>query len=308
MNAMLNRDKTTHRPIDPADLSTGQIHEYLLSAIAPRPIALVSTKDQEGRVNLSPFSYFNVFGANPPVLIFSPARRVRDNTTKHTLDNVLENPEAIVNIVDFDMVEQMSLSSTEYPRGVNEFEKSGLTQIPGHKMNIPRVGESPVSFECRVQQVIHTGKDGGAGNLVICHILMIHVREDILTDDGRIDPLKLDLVGRMGANWYCRASGDSLFEIPKPVINKGIGVDALPESARWSKVLTGNELGRLGNSPRKPTEEEITTCRVSLEKNDFFRKVSGSVPDELHRLVSRSLMSGEAEKALALVWLADTMK
>lgn len=233
--------------IDPKEVTVGKMHSYLLGAIAPRPIAFASTIDKDGNVNLSPFSFFNCFGANPPLLIFSPARRGRDNTTKHTYENVLEVPEVVINIVNYELVQQMSLASTEYKKGVNEFVKAGLTPIASTKIKPPRVGEAPVSFECKVLQVIPTGLEGGAGNLVICEVVLAHIKDEVLDAEGKIDPFKLDAVARMGGDWYCRANGEALFTVPKPLEKVGIGIDQLPEAIRKSKVLTGNDLGMLAN-------------------------------------------------------------
>lgn len=275
----------------PQDLSTGQLHGCLLTGIAPRPIAFVSTIDSEGNVNLSPFSFFNIFGSNPPLLIFSPARRVRDNTTKHTLDNLHEVGECTVNIVDFAMVEQMSLSSTEYGRGVNEFVKSGLNEVASDLVAAPRVGESPLSMECKVQQIIATGDQGGAGNLVIVEILKVHLRADACGENKLLDADKLDLVGRMGGSYYVRATGDALFEIPKPIRSKGIGVDQLPPHAINSDVLTGNDLGRLGNLASLPTAEMIDTERQLLGNTNDLK--------EIHKTAKSLIESGETERALA---------
>jgi len=290
-------------PVD--SLSTGVLHQYLLTAIAPRPIAFASTMDLDGNVNLSPFSFFNVFGANPPLMIFSPARRVRDNTTKHTLENVKNHPEVVINMVDFAIVEQMSLSSTEYEEGINEFVKSGLTQVDGELVKVPHVGESPICFECKVEQVIETGDEGGAGNLVICRVLNVIVNEGFLDDKGTLDPLKLDLVGRMGKSWYVRASKDALFEIPKPIATKGIGVDQLPLSARNSNVLTGNNLGRLGNMEELPGEEEILQLKKELERKGFFKNNQADLLDVLHTEAQTLLEAGRNREALSILWLAD---
>ena len=212
--------------------------------------------DEDGNVNLSPFSFFNVFSANPPILVFSPARRVRDNTTKHTLDNVLKTKEVVINIVNHAMVQQMSLSSTEYPDGVNEFVKAGFTELASELVKPPRVSESPVQFECKVNEVIALGEEGGAGNLIIAEVIKLHIDESILDSEEKIDPVKIDAVARMGGNWYNR-SKEGMFEVIKPIRTMGIGVDALPESIRNSSVLTGNDLGILGNSEKIPTEEEV---------------------------------------------------
>ena len=302
----MNHDrKSAFYTVDPEKLSTARLHNYLLSSVAPRPIALVSSSDMEGNINLSPFSYFNVFGANPPILIFSPARRVRDNTTKHTLENARANPDVVVNMVDYAMVEQMSLSSTEYAAWVDEFVKSGLTKISSETMQVPRVAESPVAFECRVEQIVETGVEGGAGNLVICRVLRIHIREDLLDKDQEIDPKKLDLVARMGGNWYCRTGMENMFEIPKPVKTHGIGVDQLPNSARNSTILSGNDLGRLGNMPKLPEARQIDQIRVELEKDGLFEIDRQELLIRVHTMVKECLRRGENEKALALLWLAE---
>ncbi|MBX2957344.1 MAG: flavin reductase family protein [Cyclobacteriaceae bacterium] len=238
--------------VDPKEISVPKVHGYLLGAVAPRPIAFASTIDQAGNINLSPFSFFNCFGANPPILVFSPARRGRDNTTKHTYENVLEVPEVVINMVNYSMVQQTSLASTEYPKGVNEFVKAGFTQVPSVKVKPPRVGESLVSFECKVLQVIPTGEQGAAGILVICEVILMHIKDEVLDEEGKIDPFKLDAVARMGSDWYCRANGDSLFRLPQPGNKIGIGFDQLPENIRMSKILTGNDLAMLANTEQIP--------------------------------------------------------
>ncbi|MEP2059321.1 MAG: flavin reductase family protein [Maribacter litoralis] len=287
--------------IDPANISQQELHGYLLSAVAPRPICFASTVDKEGNVNLSPFSYFNLFSVNPPIMIFSPSRRGRDNTTKHTLENVLEVKETVINIVNYDMVEQMSLSSTEYGDGVNEFVKAGLTQVPSDKVNPPRVGEAPVAFECVVDQVIALGDGPGAGNLVLAKVVQIHVKKAFLDAEGKLDTPKLDLVARMGGNWYCRANGDALFEIPKPIRTKGIGVDMLPEAVRNSTVLTGNNLGRLGNLEQLPTKEAIAIIAENAEVKSILN--GGENSTALHKLAQQWLSEDKTEDALALLHL-----
>lgn len=253
------------KSILPAEISTRELHGYLLSAVAPRPIAFASTVDKDGNVNVSPFSFFNVFSANPPILIFSPARRVRDNTTKHTLENVLENKECVINIVTEEIVQQASLASTEYEREVNEFEKAGLTQIPADLVRPPRVLESKVSFECKVNDVMSLGTEGGAGNLVICEVVKIHLHEEVLDDNGRICTERMKLVARMGANWYCKAFGDALFQIPKPLTTLGAGFDKLPKEILESEVLTGNDLAQLANV------EDIPQGAYSTDVHDHAR-------------------------------------
>ena len=235
------------KSIDTSQVSPAESIQYLQNSVAPRPIALVSTMDKEGNVNVSPFSFYNVFSSNPPTLVFSPARRVRDTTSKHTLQNIEQIPECVINTVSYDIVHQSSLSSTEYGKDVNEFTKAGLTEIPSHKVKPPRVKESKVSFECKVKDLIYLGEGGGAGTLVVCEVLMIHVDESILNEQGLIDTKKIDLVGRMGESWYIHANEPSLFEIPKPLSTHGIGVDSLPDEIRMSPYLSGNDLAMLGN-------------------------------------------------------------
>ncbi len=255
--------------IIPSQVKVSEIHQYMLDSIAPRPIAFVSTIDKDGHVNLSPFSFFNAFGANPPILIFSPALRGRDGATKNTLENIKEIKECVVNIVDYNMVQQMSLASTEYPKGVNEFVKAGLTEEKSELVSPPRVKEAPVQIECIVKEVISTGEKGGAGQLVICEIVMMHIKEDVIGENGRIDPIKIDQVARMGGNWYTRAA-KGLFNIPKPLTTLGIGVDQLPTSIKNSSILTGNDLGILGNSERIPTDEEVSDFKNGEEVKKFL--------------------------------------
>lgn len=242
--------------IDPKEISTGKLHGYLLGAIAPRPIAFASTIDEDGNPNLSPYSFFNVFGSNPPTLIFSPARRVRDNTIKHTLENALATKEVVINVVNYAIVQQMSLSSTEYAKGVNEFEKAGFTMLKSDKIKPFRVAESPVQFECKVKDVIFTGDEGGAGNLIICEVVKMHISEDVLDENGAIDQYKIDLVARAGGNYYTRAR-DGFFEIDKPISTLGMGVDQIPAEIRNSSILTGNNLGMLGNVEQLPLNETV---------------------------------------------------
>jgi flavin reductase (DIM6/NTAB) family NADH-FMN oxidoreductase RutF len=246
--------------INPKEISVGKLHGYLLGAVAPRPIAFASTIDADGNPNLSPFSFFNVFGSNPPIMIFSPARRVRDNTTKHTLENALATKEVVINVVNYAIVQQMSLSSTEYPEGVNEFEKAGFTMLPSDEIKPFRVAESPVQFECKVKDVIFTGDEGGAGNLIVCEVVKIHISDDVLNENGAIDQHKIDLVARAGGSYYTRAR-DGFFEIPKPISTLGIGVDTIPLEIRNSTVLTGNNLGMLGNIEQLPTEDTVNNFR-----------------------------------------------
>lgn len=286
--------------IDPSNVSSADFQAYLQGAVAPRPIAFASTVDKNGNVNLSPFSYFNVFSSNPPILVFSPARRVRDNTTKHTLENVHEVKEVVINIVNFSIVEQMSLSSTEYDKGVNEFIKAGLTPEKSLKVSPPRVKESPAAFECIVKDIISLGDEGGAGNLIVCEVIMAHLSDSILDNNGQIDPFKLDAVSRMGGDWYCRANGTALFEIPKPIRNKGIGVDQIPSIIRNSVVLTGNNLGRLGNIERIPTNDEILEFGDRpeiIEMKIRFQNDQESLAFHLHEHAKALLEDGNVEDA-----------
>ncbi|WP_430614981.1 flavin reductase family protein [Flavobacterium sp. JP2137] len=244
------------KTIDPKDIATVQLQGYLQSAIGPRPIALASTVDADGNPNLSPFSFFNLFSANPPILVFSPSRRVRDNTLKHTLFNVQATQQVVINVVNYAMVQQTSLSSTEYSDGVNEFEKAGFTMLKSDVVQPFRVAESPVQFECVVNEVIGLGDQGGAGNLVICEVVKIHINEAVLNEQGTIDQAKMDLVARMGGNWYSRAN-DGLFEVEKPLTTLGIGVDAIPESVVNNPIFNGNDLGVLGNVEQLPSPESV---------------------------------------------------
>ena len=280
--------------ITPSDLPTPKLHGYLLGAVGPRPIAFASTIDKDGAPNLSPFSFFNVFSANPPILIFSPARRVRNNTTKHTLENVLETKEVVINIVNYNIVQQMSLASTEYERGENEFIKSGLTMLKSDLVAPFRVAESPVQFECKVTKVEALGEEGGAGNLVFSEVLKIHIHKDILDHNGAIDQHKIDQVARMGGNWYSRANL-GMFEVPKPLSTLGIGVDKIPLEIRNSKVLTGNDLGQLGNVERLPTQEEVQTF---IEKDHSLRSlISAGDPLIIHHKAKEYLENNDAVSA-----------
>ncbi len=281
----------------PEELITRDRHRILLGAVGPRPIALVSTVDEFGNPNLSPFSFFNIFSSNPPTVIFSPARRVRDNTTKDTLHNALREQEVVVNVVNYDLVQQVNLSSAEYPSHVDEFVKSGLTPVPSELVAPPRVAESPVSLECIVKDVVALGEEGGAGNLVICEIKKIHCADYVMSDEGGLDQEALDLVGRMGKNWWVRASGDALFSVGAPQV--GIGVDQIPMVIRNSTVLTGNDLGLLGGVTVLPTEEEI-----EQKKNDFdIRRLLQNYADgierreALHEVARELLENGHVHEA-----------
>ena len=278
----------------PKDCTVQQMQALLSSALAPRPIAFASTLDAEGNPNLSPFSFYNIFSSNPPILIFSPARRVRDNTTKHTLQNVQDVPEVVINVVHYGMIQQMSLSSTEYAKGVNEFDKSGLTMLKSELVRPFRVAESPIQMECKVIEIKPLGQDKGAGNLVICKVLKLHVSDEVLNIKGEIDQEKLDLVARGGGSYYIRAK-DGFLEIPKPLRTLGIGIDALPEELRNSTVLTGNDLGLLGNVEALPTQNEIDDfCKNQEHKNIKTVK-------ELHQKAQDYLREGQVQKAWCIL-------
>jgi flavin reductase (DIM6/NTAB) family NADH-FMN oxidoreductase RutF len=264
--------------IVPKDVSSAKLQGYLQSAVGPRPIAFASTIDKNGVPNLSPFSFFNIFSANPPILIFSPARRVRDNTIKHTLINAEATREVVINVVNYDIVQQTSLSSSEYPDGVNEFIKAGFTSIPSVLVKPYRVAQSPVQFECKVNEIISLGTQGGAGNLVICEIVKMHISESVLDENGNIDPVKIDLVSRMGGNWYSRAN-QGLFEVAKPITTLGIGVDQIPNYIKESPIFDGNDLGKLGNIEALPTTEEINI----FVKQNFAVKGILSSDDQLKK-------------------------
>lgn len=287
------------RTIGPKDKPLAEFHNMLLTAIAPRPICFASTIDKDGNPNLSPFSFFNVFGSNPTTLIFSPARRVRDNTIKHTLENVLETGEVVINVVNYAMVQQMSLSSCEYPKGVSEFTKSGFTPLASDVVKPFRVKESPVQFECKVRDIIYTGEEGGAGNLIICEMLLMHIADEVLTATGGIDQEKLDLVARAGSDYYVRAN-KGLFEVPKPNRNLGMGVDQLPESIRLSKVLTGNDLGMLANEEVLPDADSIEVFKrmnKDLQKIHTDNADEASLQKALHQLAHQFLENHKAVDA-----------
>jgi flavin reductase (DIM6/NTAB) family NADH-FMN oxidoreductase RutF len=280
--------------ISPKDVSPLKLQGYLQSSVGPRPIAFASTVDQNGNPNLSPFSFFNVFSSNPPILVFSPARRVRDNTIKHTLINCEATKEVVINVVNFDIVQQMSLSSTEYADGVNEFLKSGLTMLPSEIVKPFRVAESPVQFECKVNQIISLGTEGGAGNLIICEVVKLHIDESILDENGNIDQHKIDLVSRMGANWYSR-SNLGLFEIPKPLATMGIGVDQIPDFVKESPVFSGNDLGMLGNVENLPSSEEIN---IFVNENIQVKGVLSSADEmKVHQKAKEFLNKQDALSA-----------
>ncbi|WP_405293942.1 flavin reductase family protein [Algibacter sp. Ld11] len=280
--------------IDPKSVPTSKLHSYLLSAVAPRPIAFASTMDAEGKPNLSPFSFFNVFSAKPPILIFSPARRVRDNTEKHTLLNIEATKEVVINVVNFDLVHQMSLSSTEYADGVNEFDKAGLTMLKSDIVKPFRVAESPIQIECKVNEVVRLGHEGGAGNLVICEVVKLHIDDAVLNEDDTINQEKLDLVARAGGSYYSRAKA-GFFEIPKPIATKGIGVDSFPDAIKKSMILTGNNLGMLGNVEALPTAESVEAFVSGLEMSTL--NIKEATDEQKHKLAQDYLGLGNVENA-----------
>lgn len=283
---------------DPKSISTAKLHGYLLSAVAPRPIAFASTIDSDGNPNLSPFSFFNVFSANPPILIFSPARRVRNNTIKHTLENAQDTKEVVINVVNYDIVQQMSLSSTEYAKGVNEFDKSGLTMLESEVVKPFRVAESPVQFECKVNEIIELGTEGGAGNLIICEVLKFHIDDSVMDDKQIIIQEKLDLVARAGGNYYNRAKS-GFFEIPKPLSTLGIGVDAMPSEVKNSMILTGNDLGMLGNVEVLPTKKEVEAFIDNVsERYPNIREMSHR---QKHKIARNYLSYGDVNSAWKLL-------
>jgi flavin reductase (DIM6/NTAB) family NADH-FMN oxidoreductase RutF len=285
--------------IDPKNLTVQKLHQYLLGAIGPRPIAFASTVDAEGKPNLAPFSFFNVFSANPPILIFSPARSGRTNTTKDTYNNVKVVPEVVINVVNYDIVHQMSLASSPYAPGVNEFEKAGFTALKSDSVKPFRVAESPVQFECKVNEVIELGTEGGAGNLIICEVVKIHVHDEVLDSNGMIDQQKIDLVARMGGDWYSRANAESMFEITKPISTCGIGIDALPVDIKSSKVLSGNNLGHLAGIEKIPDETNVNEYKL-LELSDLFVSLEDNplaLEEELHKRAQSLLDENKLEEA-----------
>lgn len=286
------------------DLKTADVQNYLQHAIAPRPVCFASTVDKAGQVNLSPFSFFNLFSSNPPVVIFSPARRVRDNTTKHSLENVLEVPEVVINIVDYDMVQQTSLSSCEYPKGVNEFVKAGFTEEKARMVTPPMVKESKVKMECRVLEVKPLGTEGGAGNLVICEVLCMHIDDSILDENKKIDQTKLHHVARLGGDWYCKVNEQNLFKVAKPNTQLGIGVDALPESIRNSHILTGNNLGQLANVHEMPFVDPAFSDERLTNIVQYYAINPDDMDKELHRYAKELLDAGKVNEAWQVL-LAD---
>ncbi len=291
------------RTIDPGAIKPADLHQYLLGAVAPRPIAFASTVDAKGVPNLAPYSFFNCFSSNPPILVFSSNRRVTDNTTKDTLHNILETNEVVINVVTYKIVRQAALTSIEYPREVSEFEKAGLTPIPSDLVKPYRVKESPVQMECQVQDVIPLGDKGGAGYLIICRVVRLHVDEAILDENGRIDPQRIDLMGRMGRAYYTRASGESIYTIVQPYHQIGMGFDQLPPSIRHSTVLTGNELAQLAAQTAPPESDKVLALQ---EESNIQALLQTDNPlEQLHQMVQRELAKENLERAAHLAWLGD---
>ena len=285
--------------INPKDIPVPKLHHYLLGSIGPRPICFASTVDANGVGNIAPFSFFNVFSANPPIAIFSPARSGRTNTTKDTYNNVKQVPEVVINVVNYSIVHQMSLASSPYPPEISEFDKSGLTPVPSELVRPFRIKESPVQLECKVVEVKELGNEGGAGNLIICEIIKLHISEDVLNEDQMVDQKKIDLVARMGGNWYCRADQNSMFEIEKPITNCGIGYDQIPEEIRNSKVLTGNDIGQLGGIEELPNETDVNEYKL-MTLSDLFIEFEDNATQlelELHKLSKKLLEKNKLEEA-----------
>jgi flavin reductase (DIM6/NTAB) family NADH-FMN oxidoreductase RutF len=288
----------------PKETPIPQLFGMLIGAIGPRPIALASTLDREGNLNLSPFSFFNVFGANPPLVVFSPSRRGRDKTTKDTYNNVKEIPEVVINVVNYAMLQQVNLASSEFPKGVNEFEKAGFTPIKSHLIRPFRVKESPVQMECQVLQVIETGFGGAAGNLVICKVAKIHVNKEVLNDAGKIDQHKIDLIGRMGGSLYCRASGDAIFSLEKPGDIPPLGIDRLPEDIRNSPILSGNDLGQLGGLQEYPNEKELEQIKADKRYANLINAYQDRPKDlhkVLHQYAKELIAQGDVKKAFGVL-------
>jgi flavin reductase (DIM6/NTAB) family NADH-FMN oxidoreductase RutF len=292
--------------LDLNKISVADRQNWLQYAIAPRPICFASTIDKEGNVNLSPFSFFNLFSTNPPIVIFSPARRVRDNTTKHTLQNVIEVPECVINIVDYAMVQQVSLASCEFPKGMDEFIKAGFTKEPATTVRPPMVKEARIKFECKVNEVKSLGEEGGAGQLIIAEIMIMHVDESILGEDGKIDQRKLQHVARLGGDWYCKVDETNLFKVEKPNTQLGIGVDALPAGIRNSKILTGNHLGCLANVQELPFIDAAFVDDRLKNIVQYYSISPAEMEKELHRYAGELLSEGRVKEAWQVLLSGET--
>ena len=279
------------------DLPPSDVQNYLQHAIAPRPICFASTIDNAGNINLSPFSFFNLFSSNPPIVIFSPSRRVRDNSTKHTLQNVLELPEVVINIVDYDMVQQTSLTSCEFAKEINEFEKAGFTMQPATLVRPPMVKESKIKLECKIIEVKPLGSEGGAGNLVICEVLVMHIDESILDENNKIDQTKIQHVARLGGDWYCKVDESNLFKVAKPNTQLGIGIDALQAGIRNSIVLSGNQLGQLANVNEIPFIDPAFNDDRLKNIIQYFSINPVDMENELHQYAKELLDAGKVNEA-----------
>jgi flavin reductase (DIM6/NTAB) family NADH-FMN oxidoreductase RutF len=292
---------------DLRELKPAEKQYYLQHVVAPRPICFASTIDAFDNVNLSPFSFFNLFSTQPPVVIFSPARRLRDNTTKHTLQNVREVPEVVINIVTYDMVHQTSLASCEYPKGVDEFIKAGFTKEPAIMVRPPMVKESKARLECRVLEIKASGNEGGAGQLVLCEVLCLHLADELLDSDKKIDQRKLELVARLGGDWYCKVTPEALFQVAKPNTQLGIGIDALPESIRHSTILTGNQLGQLANVHELPVVDATFDDDHLKNIVHYFSINPADMEAELHRYAAQLLNAGKVAAAWQVLLVAETI-
>jgi flavin reductase (DIM6/NTAB) family NADH-FMN oxidoreductase RutF len=279
------------------DSSMAEVQHYLQTAVAPRPICFASTIDKAGNINLSPFSFFNLFSYNPPVVVFSPVRRGRDNTTKHTLENIAEVPEVVINIVTYDMVQQMSLASCEFAKDVNEFEKAGFTMEAATMVTPPMVKQSKIKLECIVTEIKPLGEQGGAGNLIIATVQVVHIAEDVLTSDGQIDKTKLQLVARLGGDWYCKVDESNLFKVEKPNTKLGIGIDALPNSIKNSSILTGNNLGQLANVSLLPLVDPAFYDDTLKNIIQYYAINPDEMENELHIYASQLLNEGKVNEA-----------
>ncbi len=275
--------------------NTSQFDDIFKHAISPRPICFASTVDKDGNVNLSPFSFFNMMGQNPPICVFSPLRKMRDGSTKHTLENIWEHPECVINIVNYSMVQQQSLASVEYPKGINEFVKAGFTELPSELVKPPRVAESPIQFECKVREVISVTDQPGAANLVIAEIVRMHVQEDLLDENDKVSPYDLDLVARMGGDFYCRVIPESIFEVEKPTRTIGLGIDKLPDEVKYSNYLSGNNLGQLGNVEKLPTDEMIHNFKEQLIQRLDIQKFKSA--EVRHQVAAKLLEQGDVNGA-----------
>jgi len=278
-------------------LSIPDRQNYLQHAIAPRPICFASTIDSKGNINLSPFSFFNLFSINPPIAVFSPSRRGRDGSTKHTYQNVLDVPEVVINIVDYEMVQQTSLASCEFPKEVNEFYKAGFTEEPATRVRPPMVKEAKVKLECKVLEVKPLGELGGAGNLIICEVMLMHIDDSILNEKGMIDQTKLHHVARLGGDWYCRVDASNLFQVEKPNVKLGVGFDALPASVRASKILSGNDLGLLANVHEMPQIDTSFEDEHLKQIVQYYSVNPEEMEKEIHLYAKKLLSEGKVMQA-----------